>query len=376
MSETGEVSQKNKLFTAAVLLLLVIVAVLGYLNYRTVSAARGANPGSAGQILIHGLQGQDVVITMSDLEKLPAVTQHAEAEQAGGEEIQVDATGSLLDTLLEQYGRSQQDFSRIRFTAKDGYSIAVPADILKNRQIILSYINDGKPLEQDWQPVRVVIPGERAMYWVKDMIRIDLETGADKVPATQLVFLDTAAPKLPQESYQDDGSTGKVIRISDLIAKYCWGGPVQNVFIEAADGLEKNETNVNFSNADLEITGQDTPKFLEPGLPEGMTIRDVLVVNYGATAFFDYAEGIRVLPKQTLGSKTGIALSEIIKQTGLAGADDYLFTMADGGSVMVATTDLGSALVYEDADGSLAFTGSGASGPVNVGDLLSIEPVT
>jgi len=159
MSETGEVSQKNKLFTAAVLLLLVIVAVLGYLNYRTVSAARGANPGSAGQILIHGLQGQDVVITMSDLEKLPAVTQHAEAEQAGGEEIQVDATGSLLDTLLEQYGRSQQDFSRIRFTAKDGYSIAVPADILKNRQIILSYINDGKPLEQDWQPVRVVIPG-------------------------------------------------------------------------------------------------------------------------------------------------------------------------------------------------------------------------
>ena len=102
----------------------------------------------------------------------------------------------------------------------------------------------------------------------------------------------------------------------------------------------------------------------------------MLVVNYSTTAFFDYEEGVKALPRQAVGNKTGIALSEIIRQTGLIGAEDYLFTKTDGGGVIVATTDLGNGLVYEDADGSLAFTGSGASGPIDVSDLLSIEPVT
>ena len=195
----GEVGKKNKFLVAGVLLLLVIVAVLGYLNYRAVSAARSSSLYSAGQILIHGLQDQDFDITLGDLKKLPAVTRYAEATQSNGEEIRVEATGPLLDTLLKEYGKSQQDFSRIRFTARDNYSIAVPSDILKNRQIILSYINDGKPLEDDWQPIRVVIPGEMAMYWVKDMIRIDFETGSDKLPAKKLVFLDAAEQNLTAE---------------------------------------------------------------------------------------------------------------------------------------------------------------------------------
>ncbi len=372
----SEVGKKNKFLVAGVLLLLVIVAVLGYLNYCAVSAARSPSLYSAGQILIHGLQDQDFDITLGDLKKLPAVTRYAEATQSNGKEIRVEATGPLLDTLLKEYGKSQQDFSRIRFTARDNYSIAVPSDILKNRQIILSYINDGKPLEADWQPIRVVIPGERAMYWVKDMIRIDLETGSDKLPAKKLIFLDPAAQNLPQEDYRIEGGAGKAIKVQDLVDNYGDGGSAQNVFIKAGDGLEKNETSANFMSAYLKITGPDSPEFLAPSLPEGMEIHGVLVVNYGATAFFDYAEGVRALPRQAAGNRAGIALPEIIRQTGLIGAEDYLFTKTDGGSVIVATTDLSNGLVSEDADGSLAFTGSGASGPIDVGDLLSIEPVT
>lgn len=374
MSEKDKVGKMNKLLVVGILFLLVMVAVLGYLNF---NAARGRVAGlQDGQILIHGLQDQDFDVTLDDLKKLPAVTRYAEATQSNGEEVRVNATGPLLDTLLKKYGKSQQDFSRIRFTARDSYSIAVPSDILKNRQIILSYINDGKPLEDDWQPIRVVIPGERSMYWVKDMIRIDFETGSDKLPAKKLVFLDAAAQNLPQEDYRYNGSADKAIKARDLVDKYGDGVSAQNVFIKAGDGLEKNETSTNFMSAYIKITGQDAPEFLAPNLPEGMMIHDVLVVNYGATAFFDYAEGVKALPRQMVGSRTEIALSEIIRQSGLTGAEDYLFTKTDGGGVMVATTDLGNGLVYEDAGGSLAFTAAGASGPIDVGDLLSIEPVT
>jgi hypothetical protein len=376
MNETEKVKQKHKFFLSGVLLLVAVVAALGYLNYRAVNASRESNPISAGQILIHGLQDQDVVITMSDLEKLPAVTRYAEAERSNGDEVSVNATGPLLDTLLKQYGRSQQEFSLVRFTARDSYSIAVPPDILKNCPIILSYINDGKPLEADWQPVRVVIPGERAMYWVKDMIRIDLETGTERIPAGKLVFMDPAALSLPQEDLRDNGSSVKAVKTRDLIDRYTGGSPVQNVFIKAGDGLEKNETGAGFLNACIEVNGQDAPKYLIPGLPEGMTIRNVLVFNYGATAFIDYAEAARVLPLQTVGRQSGVALSDIVKQAGLTGAGDYLFTKTDGGSVIVATAGLGNGLVYQDAGGALAFTASGTSGAVEVDDLLSIEPVT
>ncbi|MGD0152512.1 MAG: molybdopterin-dependent oxidoreductase [Thermacetogeniaceae bacterium] len=370
--------KKLALFLVASLVILAAAgAALAIYRQKVVAtAAASASPDDAQQILVHGLQDGDWEITLGDLKKLPAVTRHAEATRSNGEEIRVDATGPLLDTLLKKYGKSQQEFDRVRFTARDNYSIAVPADILKSRSIILSYINDGKPLEADWQPIRVVIPGERAMYWVKDMIRIDLETGADRMPTRKLVFLDAASQNLPQEDYQYYDSTDRAIKTKDLLVKYGDGGSAQNVFIKAGDGLEKNETGANFMSAYIKITGQDAPKFLAPSLPEGMQIRDLLVVNYSATAFFDYAEGMRVLPRQTAGGRTGIALSEICKQTGLIGANDYMFTRSDGRSVLVATTDLGNGLVYKDANGALAFTSSGASGPIDVDDLLSIEPVT
>jgi hypothetical protein len=370
--------KQQALLTAVSLIVLVLtvvtLAVSG--NRNAAIAPGGPSPDDAQQILIHGLRDQDITITLGDLKKLPTVTRYAEATRSNGEEVQVLATGPLLDTLLKKYGKSQQEFSRIRFTARDNYAIAVPADILKNCQIVLSYINDGKPLEEDWQPVRVVIPGARSMYWVKDMIRIDLETGADRTPATKLVFLDTVVNTLPQADYGDYGSPGKVVRIRNLIAQYGGGSSVQNVFIEAGDGLEKNETVTNFLSGYIKISGAGAPKFLAPGLPEGMTIRGMLTINYGATAFFDYAEGLDVLPGQAFGRHAGIAFSDIVKQTGLTGANDYLFTQTDGGSVMVATTDMGNGLVYEDAEGALAFTSSGAAGPVNIDNLLSIEPVT
>jgi len=157
--------KQQALLTAVSLIVLVLtvvtLAVSG--NRNAAIAPGGPSPDDAQQILIHGLRDQDITITLGDLKKLPTVTRYAEATRSNGEEVQVLATGPLLDTLLKKYGKSQQEFSRIRFTARDNYAIAVPADILKNCQIVLSYINDGKPLEEDWQPVRVVIPGARSM---------------------------------------------------------------------------------------------------------------------------------------------------------------------------------------------------------------------
>ncbi len=364
---------KVLLLFLALLLLLATAAACGSKAQRS---AAEPGPFDEEKIVVHGLQEQDFEITLGDLKKLSTVSRHAEAARSNGEKVSVDATGPLLDTFLQQYGKSQKDFSRIRFTAKDQYSIAVPSDVLANRQIILSYINDGKPLEDDMQPVRVVIPGERAMYWVRNMIRMDFETGGDQEPPNKVVFLETAVQNLPQQDYEYFDSVDKAIKTIDLVTKYADinDSSVANVFLKASDGLQKNETKANFLSAFIKITGKEAPKFLAPQFPQGMHIRGLLYVIYGKTAIFDYTEGAACLPKQTEEGTEGIAFSQIFKQTGLTGGSKYQFTSADGKSIVLTITDLGSGgLIYQNARGALAFTCTGPSGKKNVDDLLSIE---
>ncbi|MCG9967280.1 molybdopterin-dependent oxidoreductase [Pelotomaculum terephthalicicum JT] len=358
------------------LVILALMVTMAACDSKKDVPANAPGPFDDQKIVVSGLLERDFEITQGDLKKLAAVTKHAESTRSNGEKVIVDATGPLLETFLKEYGKTQKDFSRIRFTAGDKYSIAVPQEILASRLVILSYVNDGRPLEDDYQPVRIVIPGERAMYWVKNLIRMDFETGADQKPPNKVVFLETAAKNLPQEDYQYYDSVDKAIKTQDLIAEYADINDtvVANVFMKAGDGLQKNETKANFLAAFIKVTGQDQPKFLAPQFPQGMHIRDLLYIIYGQTAIFDYTEGSACLPKQTFGDKEGIAFSQIFKQTGMAGGNKYKFTSADGKSIVLTNPELGEGgLIYQNAEGAVAFTCTGTSGKQNVEDLLSVE---
>jgi hypothetical protein len=366
----------NKNFTIPMLLsLLLLLSITACKSWKPGTAAGTPGPFDGEKIIVQGLRDRDFTITLGDLKKLPAVTKHGEATRANGETVSVDATGPLLDTFLRQYGKSQKDFSRVRFTAKDRYSIAVPHEILANRQIILSYINDGEPMPEDWYPLHIIIPGERSMYWVRGTVFMGFETGDSRKSVNKVVFLETAAGNLPQEDYRYFDSVDKVIKTRDLITKYVGNDDkaVGSVFLKAGDGLQKNETGANFLSAYIKISGKDAPKFIAPSLPTGMHIRDLLYVVYDQTAIFDCTEAITCLPKQTVENKEGIALSQIFKQIGMPGGNNYRFTGADGRSVELAADNLGNGLVYQNDGGFLTFITSGGSGINKVDNLLSIE---
>lgn len=355
-----------------ILVLIIVLTVAGCGGKTDTATSSPAVPDDEQEILITGLSDSDCKITVGDLKKLPAVTKKAQATRANGETVKVKATGPLLEDVLQQEGKSVKDYSTIRFTARDGYSIAVLPDVLKNRSIILAYQIDGKPLDAENEPVRVVIPGERAMYWVRMLDRIDLETGVEQTPIKKVVFLETAVKTLPQEDYQHFDSTDKAVKTKDLVDSYAGTGKVKNVFIKASDGLHKNETQSNFLSAYIKITGKETPKFLAPHLPQGMHVRDVLYINYGETSFLAYSQGQKVLSLQTLDGQSGIALSDVIKQTGLSRAATYKFSSLDGQSLELAVNELGNGLIYQNSQGGLTFSCPGAADK-SVENLLSIE---
>ena len=129
------------------------------------------------EILVSGLTDSDISVKVSDLAALETVSRAASATRSNGEKVKITAVGPLLDTFLAQYGHMQTDFTRVRFTASDGYVITVDGNVLANRQIILALSDGGKALSAEDEPVRVVIPGERAMYWVRHLSGISFETG-------------------------------------------------------------------------------------------------------------------------------------------------------------------------------------------------------
>lgn len=130
-------------------------------------------------LTIEGLFEEALSVSVSMLETLPKETVDVVAVNSAGEETPFTAAGALFSDLLAQYDQEQDHVLSMRLVAGDGYSIDVPAEVLASRQIILAYQIDGMPLGEDSAPLRVIIPGERAMYWVRNLSKIEV---LDRVP--------------------------------------------------------------------------------------------------------------------------------------------------------------------------------------------------
>ncbi len=116
----------------------------------------------------------DIEISMSDVASYEAITQTV-TEKTQVSENEVEVVGADLKTLLEENGIVQEDVSKIILTAADGYTAEIPADVASSSQILLVYEANGELLDESASPVWVVIPGQAAKYWVKNIVNITVE---------------------------------------------------------------------------------------------------------------------------------------------------------------------------------------------------------
>jgi DMSO/TMAO reductase YedYZ molybdopterin-dependent catalytic subunit len=126
-------------------------------------------------VAISGLPGETdpVNIKVEDLAQMSCVT--LKTESTSDKIGVVRATGPLLKTLLESYGTGLEDFSEVTFTASDGYEITLDQDFLKENRVILAFGVDGKPLDADEAPLRIIIPGSDSAYWIRMVTAITLK---------------------------------------------------------------------------------------------------------------------------------------------------------------------------------------------------------
>ncbi|KAB3531272.1 molybdopterin-dependent oxidoreductase [Alkaliphilus pronyensis] len=363
----------KKLCTVISMVLILGLLLTGCNNAST-SADEIANSNINNSFIITGLEADDIEITVEKLKTYNSVTKDVVSVNSSGKENKFQVTGSLLEDVLKDLGYSQKDLQAIRLAAGDGYSMDVPKEVVNTRDIILAYEIDGEALDEKTQPVRVIIPEERAMYWVRNLTTIEVLEAVEKATVDVVVFLEAATTLVPQEEYTYYDSVDYAVKTKDIIDKFASSGE-EDIYIKATDGLEKNEALTIFKEGYIKITGEANPMFLSPDVPKGMYVKNILQFSKGKYGFFSLNSGEAIFESITVDDKEGTPIKAIADEIQLKEGKLYRFTAIDGYSVEVTAEDLERGIVYIGEEGDLRTQFEGLPKNTRVKGLLSIEVI-
>src|SRR5215471_10904769 len=133
------------------------------------------------QLTIQTESGKQTVLTRSDIESLAhvKVTTH-------GSETTATFEGVALRSVLEKAGiefghsmRGKRLASCLLVEAADGYRVVIALPELDpdftDKEVVLAYLQDGKPLDDKAGPYRIVIPEEKRMArWVRQVTTLKI----------------------------------------------------------------------------------------------------------------------------------------------------------------------------------------------------------
>jgi hypothetical protein len=134
------------------------------------------------QLTVQTDSGKQVVLNRTDLEGLPHVKVTASEHSSGP----VNFEGVTLKSVLEKAGvsfgesmRGKRLSSCLLVEATDGYRaiIALPEldPAFTDKQTLLAFLRDGKPLGEKEGPYRIVIPDEKRMArWVRQVTTLKI----------------------------------------------------------------------------------------------------------------------------------------------------------------------------------------------------------
>lgn len=327
-------------------------------------------------ITIASPEAGEVKISVADLMKLDSVTEDIVRTRDDGSVDQYPIKGVLLETVLAHLNISADNMDTVRFTAGDGYSVEVPSDIVARGKIILAYEIDGEPLYEENRPIRMYIPQEESMYWVKNTVKITInrkETGGGQGgPVSKIFFFETLQTRLDVVDYEAEAGA-KAVKTSDLL-KDVQASP--SVYMLASDGFEKNEEWATFAGNCIVIQGDNAPAFRGPDLPKGMHVKNLVAVSAGDVGFVFVEKGLEFFASAQVGEDSGISLKDLADKLNLKAADAYVLEAEDGYTVEVSAADLEKGIVFiRSKDGILSSAFTDLPKSASVKYLLSISAV-
>ncbi|MFZ5974907.1 MAG: molybdopterin-dependent oxidoreductase [Bacillota bacterium] len=304
-------------------------------NQSTLSPSAAPSAAAGDGVVFEGLPGGQVTMTVDQIKAMKSVEKSVTSLDSQGEINKCKAKGVILNDFLKSYGKKQTDFSIIRVTATDGYVVEIPKDVIDAEDIILAYELDGKPLEKDNAPLRIIIDNVRSLYWARMVGKVEFLTQAQEATVKRIVILESTYVDLQKEDYEyyNDGKTSKdtAVKMSELLGKYAKGESADTYYIKASDGLEKTQQKDIIEKFYLKIDGDGAPMLTSKDIPVGMHVKDLFTLRCGSTVFYSV--------EKTLQQDKTAALSKIASDAGLT-ADTFILAATDGYSKEITKDEL------------------------------------
>jgi hypothetical protein len=128
------------------------------------------------QLTVQATDGKQTVLTKADIEALPHVklTAGPHGETATFEGVALRSVLEKGGVALEETLHGKTMAACLLVEAADGYRVVIALPELDpgftDKQVVLAFLKDGKPLDEKEGPYRIVIPDEkRIARWVRQV---------------------------------------------------------------------------------------------------------------------------------------------------------------------------------------------------------------
>lgn len=283
-------------------------------------------------------EGVDLTLDQATYDSLEEVSVQTTNVDSKGEVSDVEVTGIVLFDYLSANGVDVEKIAAVNLVADDGYQISVEKAMWEDSELMVITKSDGEAVDM----ARSALPGKRAMYWVKNLTEIQLDTSAVEENQSDLDTVLVVRELIHEMDDEELNNFGYEVDAYSLRKLFEQFGkvPTQAVKMIAEDGLEKTETAdvflaqyVTFEFEDG--TEDNTPLYFSEEISDGMRVK-----------FLKLA----VAENQALFFGKEISFQDLFESVGMKKADSYRLVAIDGFSVEVPAEAIEYGKIYVDDD--------------------------
>ncbi len=270
-----------------------------------------------------GIIGGGLKINLNAQEMMarPQKTFTCKNVSSSGEVAEVEVTGFSLDELLAEHGIAMDNIISINFVGDDGFVMAAPAEIFADTEVYIMLEKNGDVLAYPTS----CIPDQRAMYWVRDLVRVEITMKDSTLAAREksinrISIFREAVDELTADLLDNRGTKVASYSLQAYFENFATKFPQRPVTMIAGDGFKKTETPEvllkGFVTLESEPGREDElPLYFSEEMNIGMRVKQLDAI---------IAEGEAIY----LGRE--ISVADLFALVGMKDAPSYRFIAGDG----------------------------------------------
>jgi len=278
-------------------------------------------------------ENNSIRVNIEDLKTYPQVTTETILQRTTGVKIPIKAEGPLLKDILKKHGVDINAYEAIGITGRDNYYTMVSKDIIQNRNIILGIRFDDEEIPREEKPVRIVIPDEFGVYWVKMVNRIDLYTHISPKDIQNVHIFDALTRDIEPYYYEYYGSKDESYLVGKILSKFEFVDENGFFTMVGSDGLAKNETiSMVRDRYYIKTGGDNAPMNIGPAFKLGMNVKEMSHFSTTIDAVIFPHVIAKVIGEETTPQGKGVKLKDTLEEAGMILNKDETLKIIDTNS--------------------------------------------